>query len=203
MTKGILPTRWKTCASCAMPKDTGSPKLMHPRIIHLYEANFNLFTKILWGRKLVWHAEKCEALGNESRPNKSCLDIITRKMLTFNICRMTRQDLVTFDNDATSCFDHQIPLFFLMVDQKFGMLNAICDIFTEALHDMKYYIQNGMKLSEEFYCHIQEFPIFGSGKGNGASAPIWLFTSVFLIKVLQKLHQGMIFRSPDGKITNE
>ena len=115
---------------------------------------------------------------------------------------MTRQDLVTFDNDTTSCFDRQIPLFFLMVCQKFGMSSAICDIFAEVLHDMKYYIQNKMKLSEQFYCHIQDFLIFSSGQDNGDSALIWLFTSVFLMKVLQWLHQGMVFRIPDGKITN-
>ena len=40
-------------------------------------------------------------------------------------------------------------------------------------------------LSETFYQHSDLFSIFGTGQGNGESAPTWLFTSIFLTKVLE------------------
>ena len=45
--------RWKTCISCHIKKDPGSPKLHRLRIIHIYEADMNLILKVLWSRKLI------------------------------------------------------------------------------------------------------------------------------------------------------
>ncbi len=105
---GVIPSRWKTCVSCAILKDPESPKISRLRIVHLYKVDFNLFIKLIWGQKLVHHAEDLNSLGEaqyRSRPNKSCLDIVTRKMFTFNITRLTRHDIITFNTDATSCFN--------------------------------------------------------------------------------------------------
>ncbi len=203
---GVIPSRWKICASCAIKKDPGVPKISRLRIVHLYEADFNLFTKVIWERKLVQHAEYLQALGDDqfgSRPHKSCLDIVAQKMFTFNITRLTRQRLITFDNNATSCFDRQIPTFAMMVCQKFGLSPQMCEIFTKTLQEMRYHMRMGSDLSEEFYQHSPEHYIFGTGQGNGALAPIWLFTSVFLMKVLRRLHPGMTFKSPDNKLQYE
>ncbi len=67
---------------------------------------------------------------------------------------------------------------------------------------MKYFMKMGGSLSDSFYQHSDLFSIFGTGQGNGTSAPIWLFTSVFLMKVLGRLHCGMEFCSPDGLVTS-
>ena len=89
---GIVPTRWKKCASVAIEKDPGCPKISRLCIAHLYEADIDLFTTVLWGRKLVRHAERQGAMGNDqfgSCPNKSCLDLVTKKILTYTITRLT------------------------------------------------------------------------------------------------------------------
>ena len=64
--------RWTKCVSCVIENDQGSPRLTRLRIIHLYEADLNLMTKYLWGKKMVWNAEHYEALGDNrfgSRPH--------------------------------------------------------------------------------------------------------------------------------------
>jgi hypothetical protein len=36
-------------------KIPGCPKINKLRVIHLYEADYNIILKIIWARKLVWH----------------------------------------------------------------------------------------------------------------------------------------------------
>ena len=153
------------------------------------------------GQKLVHHAENLAALGEDqygSHLNKSCLDIVARKMLTLNISRLTWHDLITFDNDAISCFDQQIPLFAMMVCQKFGLSSKICKIFAETLSDMRYYIQSGAKGSKKFHHHLKNDLMYGTGHGNGASPPIWLFTSVFLMPTLRNYIKAWNLKSLMG-----
>ncbi len=92
MESGVVPKHWKTCVSCAVEKDPGCPNISHLRIVHLYKADMNLFIKVIWGRKLVKHAESHGALGWDqfgSRPNKSCMDVVAKKMFTYTITRLT------------------------------------------------------------------------------------------------------------------
>ena len=60
-------------------------------------------------------------------------------------------------------------------------------------------MSNGV--STDFYRHCEFFPIFGSGQGNGASAPIWLVVSVFLMITFRQRHKGMFFVSPDQTLS--
>ena len=79
---GFYPKRWTKCISCAMEKDRSSSKLARLRIIHLYEADLNLMTKFLWGKKIVWNAEAHGALCDDqfgSRPYKACIDVVLQK----------------------------------------------------------------------------------------------------------------------------
>ncbi len=149
------------------------------------------------GQKLVHHAENLAALGEDqygSHLNKSCLDIVARKMLTLNISRLTWHDLITFDNDAISCFDQQIPLFAIMVCQKFGLSSKICKIFAETLSDMRYYIQSWAKRSKKFHHHLKMIWCTEQGIEMGN-----LLQSGYLqVHFSCVLHQGMKFEIFDG-----
>ena len=56
--------RWKTCISCHIEKNQGSPKLHGLRVVQIYKANLNLVLKILWLRELIQHAEQHFVLGD-------------------------------------------------------------------------------------------------------------------------------------------
>ncbi len=54
-----------------LEKDPGQPYLQRLRIIFPYEADFNLYLKLMWAKRLVHHAEDHHKLGEEqggSRP---------------------------------------------------------------------------------------------------------------------------------------
>jgi hypothetical protein len=54
------------------------------RIIMLYEADFNFVLKLIWGRRLVRHAEKYKCLGTSNhvlRAGRQTVDALLEKLL--------------------------------------------------------------------------------------------------------------------------
>jgi hypothetical protein len=51
---GISLQRWQTSITTMIEKIPGSPRINKLRVIHIYEADYNLMLKIIWARRLVW-----------------------------------------------------------------------------------------------------------------------------------------------------
>jgi hypothetical protein len=86
-----------------LEKDPSQPYLHRLRIICPYEADFNLYVKLMWAERLVHHAEDRNKLGEEqggSRPGRNAIDIANRQALTYLYTRLTETCFGTFDNDA-------------------------------------------------------------------------------------------------------
>ena len=69
---GFSPKRWQQVESVLLEKDKGIPKISRLRIIHLFEADYNLFLKLIWGCCMIGRAE--EAM-QESRKNRGTMDM--------------------------------------------------------------------------------------------------------------------------------
>ena len=77
---GFAPKRWQHAVSVLLEKDPGVPKLSRLRTIHLFEADFNMFLKVVWGSRLVWQAEDHGILGDNmkgSRKQRSTMDLLS------------------------------------------------------------------------------------------------------------------------------
>ena len=61
---GIALDRWCKSVTVMIEKDIGVHAIYHLRIIHLYEADYNLFLKLQWGSRLVRHGEKYHDLND-------------------------------------------------------------------------------------------------------------------------------------------
>ena len=108
---GFAPKRWQKCIDAILEKIPGKPLLEKLRIIMLYEADFNFVLKLIWGYRLVRHAEKYRVLGTSnhgSRPGRQVKDAHMEKLLLYENARLTRTSLITMDNDAKSCYDRII-----------------------------------------------------------------------------------------------
>ncbi len=162
----------------------------------------NLVLKVIWSHKLIRHAEQRFLLGKDqcgSRPCQLTVDVVLRKSLTYAITHQNKTELITFDNDAKSCYDRILSLLAAMASRRVGMPLIPCQLFTRSLEGMKYYTKVGRGLCESWYKHNEAYPIYGTGQGSCASPVVWTLISVVLINALQHLHQGMIFQTPDGK----
>jgi hypothetical protein len=92
-------------------KDPGIPNINQLRIIHLFEADYNLFLKILWGHRLVRRSVEFDLLHpgqHGSVPARSIMGPIMSTQLTTDPCRILKHNMVRFDNDASACYDRII-----------------------------------------------------------------------------------------------
>ena len=55
---GISLTRWQNVVNSMIEKEPGNPRIHRLRVIHLYEADYNLVLGLFWARKLVPSIEK-------------------------------------------------------------------------------------------------------------------------------------------------
>jgi hypothetical protein len=108
---GISLERWKTSITAMIEKQPGCPRINKLRVIHLYEADYNLLLKILWARRLVWQAHDLGKLNEgqaRSRPGRNSIDVVIQKEMKHLYAILTRTGLATMDNDAKSCYDRII-----------------------------------------------------------------------------------------------
>jgi hypothetical protein len=85
---GIALERWSNSVTVMLEKDAGAPRINRLRIIHLFEANFNLFLKLQWVSRLVKHSVKYDLLNDGqhgSTLGKVSMDPVMLTQLTTDI----------------------------------------------------------------------------------------------------------------------
>ena len=102
--------RWQTVVNTMIFKETGNYKIHRLRVIHIYEADFNLLLAIKW-RQLIQSAEMSGTI-NEGlfggRPGREAQSLTFLEELKYDISILTRRTLFHFDNNAASCYDRII-----------------------------------------------------------------------------------------------
>jgi hypothetical protein len=196
---------WKMIVNSMIEKDPGTPKIHRLRVIHLYEADYNLILAIKWRQLLHFACDN--GFVNQSlfgsQPGKEALDACLLRELEYEITRMTRKPIMHFDNDATSCYD-RIPVFIAnVISRKYGMNKKVCVVQGKTLAEAKYHIKTKLGISESFLQHCHTHPFMGNGQGAGDSPQKWLFLSSTLFDIYEPRAHGSTFESPDGTLTAE
>jgi hypothetical protein len=116
--------RWQNSITTMIEKQRGNPKINKLRVIHLYKANYNLLLKIIWARRLIWHAHDNDRLNvgqAGSRPGWNAIDVVIQKEMKCLYGILTRTGIATMDNDAKSCYDRIICNLAMIISQYFGV----------------------------------------------------------------------------------
>jgi negative regulator of replication initiation len=198
--EGIALDRWLKIYNTMLEKIVGMDRIDKLRVIHIMEADLNLLLGILFGRRLTNNAESNNCLGDlqwGARKGKQCIDVVLLKQLTYEIARMTRTDITTFDNDAKSCYDRIVMSYALHRCQQLGMPVKACKMLGEYLDNARYYIKTQLGVSEGFYQSSKENPLHGAGQGSKLSPPIWTFVSTAGTEILEEVNDGLTVCSPD------
>ena len=202
-TGNTLP-RWQHVNTCMIEKIPGTPKINKLRVIHLYEADYNAFNKLIWQRGIVWEAHKNNSLNpaqSGSRPNHNCIDVVMSKSQKYIYSSLTRTSMATMDNGAKSCYDRMVATLALLVSHKFGVPTEFCQTVGETLRTMQFSIRTAMGDSPNTYCHSTATPIHGVGQGGTASPAFWLLVSSIMFDCYQRSVTGMTLSDPTGSIT--
>jgi hypothetical protein len=187
---GITVPRWSNAVNVLIEKDLGKPRINRLRIIHLFEADFNFFLKLQWGKRLVRRACDLNLLHDGqhgSIPSRNALDPIMLTELTSDLCRVLRIDLARFDNDASACYDRILVSLGMLATRKCCMPSHAIRTHADALAFMKYTVKTVYGISESNYRGTVFAPLFGTGQGSGASPAVWLSLVVILLQTMDRL----------------
>jgi len=191
--------RWKTIVNIMIFKEPGNLKIHRLRVIHIYEADYNLILGVKW-RSMIHGAEDANALNDGQyggRPNRNALDPVFMEEMTREISRASRKSIVTFQNDAASCYDRILAAIAAIVSRKYGVSKSVTLVMAKTLEEAKYKLKTMLGVSEEFYQHCDMFPIYGTGQGSGNSPAIWCVISSVLFDAHEEKAFGATYQSPD------
>lgn len=200
--EGYAYTRWNKIVNTLIPKDPGCQKIHRLRVIHLYEADYNLILGVKW-RELLHHAVKHKLLNTNqfgSVPGRSAIDLCWMEEMEYEISKCCLHPMIKNDNDAASCYDRILVYVGNLLSRKRGMPVQVCRVQGTNLEAAKYYIKTMLGESVTFLEHTETDPWHGNGQGAGNSPTVWLFISSTLFDCYEKEAHGAIFESPDGSI---
>ena len=95
--RGIALSRWKNAINVMLEKDDGCPRINRLRIIHLFEADFNFFLKLLWGHRLVCRANDFKMINTGqygSVPGRTAVELVMLNQISNDICRTNKYNII-------------------------------------------------------------------------------------------------------------
>ena len=197
--RGYSYERWKNVTYTILFKDPDNVRIHRTRVIHIYEADYNLMLGIKW-RMALYQAESLRELNKGqygSRPRRNAIDPVFIEEMQLEIGRASRKTLVQTNYDATSCYDRIIINLAMLVSRKFGVPFLIAQTNARTLMNAKYSIRTELGVSKESYTHSSEYPIHGTGQGSGNSPAIWCFLSSVLFDCYDELAYKATYCNPN------
>ena len=203
--RGYSYVRWQQVSNAMIFKEENNIQIHRTRVIHIYEADYNLAIGLQW-RSALYKSEDLLHLNPGqygSRPNRNAHDPIFIEEFQFEISRATRKSLVQINYNATSCYDRIIPNLAALVSRKSGVPPSVVLSNITTLLNAKYRLKTELGTSNEYYQHTTEFPIYGTGQGSGNSTMIWCFLSSILFDCYETSATGALYESPDRSGTTK
>ena len=201
--RGYSYHRWHTVANAILFKDSDNVRIHRTRVIHLYEADYNLAMGVKW-RVAMHQAEDLQLLNDGqygSRPHRRATDPVFLEELQYEISRVSRYPLALTSYDAMACYDRIIPSLAMLVSRKYGVDKSVTKANSETLRNAIYRIKTDVGLAETGYTHDNDRPIYGTGQGSGNSPAIWCFLSSTLFDCYDTKAHRANYQDPTGTVT--
>jgi hypothetical protein len=137
--------------------------------------------------------EEHETLGdvqNGFRPGRSTLGTIITNELVTEYNRRMRINSYTIMTDIAGCFDRIIPSIISILNRKNGASKQAVQMHSKTLGNARYYLKTKYGISDTFYSHTEQIPIYGNGQGAGDSPSQWNQESAVLISLFHQDTKG-------------
>ena len=201
LTHGYSFKRWKNIVNVMILKKPGDTRIHRLRVIHLYEADYNLILSTSW-RQAMHVAEDTGVINQGQfggRPGRTAHDPVFIEEQIQEYSRLSRYTSIKFANDATACYDRILPSIASIASRSFGTPANVCYVMATTLLEARYKLKTSLGLSESYYKHCENFPIYGSGQGSGNSPVLWVFISSILFNCHNSKAHGATFQSINNK----
>ena len=200
--RGYSYSRWQTIVNSVLFKDPDNVRLHRTRIIHIYEADFNLAMGLKW-RVATQQAEDLKWLNEGqygSRTRRSAVEPVYIEEMQCEISRATRKPLVLTNYDASSCYDRIIPNLGMVVSQKYGVPKLVTKTTADTLRMATYKVRTELGIAEHGYSHSTDSPIYGTGQGSTFSGQTWGFLSSTLFDCYDSKATPATYSNPSNTI---
>jgi hypothetical protein len=191
--------RWTTVHNFFIEKIPGTPLLDKLRVIHIYEADWNLILKYFISFTLTNKACYEKTTTDEQaggRKDKCANDMATNTVMTHEICRLQKLSGAIMYNDAKACFDRIIENISNITCMREGLSPKIASLHAQTLQDIRYHIKTQHGCDESFNKHMYPDPFLGSGQGAGDSMTRWGFLSDAIIRAYNRQAQSFKLTTP-------
>jgi hypothetical protein len=192
-------TRWKCIHNLFIEKQVGKPLLNKLRVIHIYEADWNIIAKFFVSHKIHSVACKegttmCEQTGG--RPGKSASHSATTAILTNDIVCLQKLTGARLYNDAAACFDRIIENISNATLLREGLHPKICKLHAQTLTSARYHIKTNNGISANPNGDGLPEPFLGTGQGAADSMPRWALLSDLIIRMYNAKAKSIKIHSP-------
>jgi hypothetical protein len=195
---GFYLRRWTKVINVMIYKEPGNYNLDKLRVIHLFEADFNLVVGILFGRRAMYHAKDNNLLhdGQGGRLGSECMDVTLTKVLHITMSHLTKTSLGLFESDAEACFDRIVMLMAFLAFKSLGAPHKPLQMWERTLYHVRHVLRTGFGESETYYDYSTASPIIGPGQGSrGGVAAVCAMTTI-LLRTFDRIGHGSTFCDP-------
>lgn len=197
---GFHLSRWENSVHCMLQKEL-LPFLHRLQIIQLYEADFNIYMKMVFGRKLSNHAEAHHIIGDEShgnRPHRSTHDALLTSRLISDSARLYRRPILVATTDLCGCYDRIPRKLNTITTRREGTPAPVAISHAKTLRHMKHRIRTSSGLSPEFIISSKSQPLEGLGQDNGGGPKGFMTVETVISIMYSKITKaGITISSPD------
>ena len=131
----------------------------------------------------------------------SAIETATLNELIIEIIRLTKHPLCIHQDDAMGCYDRIIRTNATINSRKFGIPDNIYKLHQTAHDRMEFKNQINNNTSQITYKSTKRLPMHGQGQGAGNGETHWMFISVPMMEIVDKVAPGCTIQLPKGKAT--
>jgi hypothetical protein len=121
-------------------KEPNNLRIHRLRVIHLYEADFNLLLGVKW-RNIIHHSLDKDTMYPSGKygalPGRESLIPVFIKEMQNEIARASRKPYIKQDFDATSCYDRIIPWMASLLSRSHGIHRNVCLVHARTLQEAR------------------------------------------------------------------
>ena len=199
---GFYLRRWTQVVNVMIYKKPGCIELDKLRVIHLFEADFNLMIGILFGRRAMYHQSDNGLLhpGQYGQPGGECQDAAMCKVLHNHIAHFSKTPLGQFESDAKACFDRIVMDFALLCFHSTGAPPGPLRMWEQTLFHIIHTVKTAFGTSQLQYGYEPDSPIIGPGQGSRGGPASCATSTGVLIEAMDRLCHGLSFCNPSQDI---
>jgi hypothetical protein len=196
--RGLYLARCIHAVNAMIYKKPGVLELDELRVIHLFEADFNLLVGLIFGRRTVHNAVDHQRLHPSQFGKKGgeCMDAAISKVLHNMIATYSKTPLGQFKSDATACFDRIVMCFAMLCFFAYGCPTLLLRFWFGVLTHHQHKVKTSHGISEGSYSYTASSPIHGPGHGSRGGPGSCVISTSFLLHALDRLAPGVQFCDP-------